>query len=287
MWLLVLRIILPRLRRIVVATFDHLWSIFNMSARSAWMLPLHATPRPRQIAIGLHGRRTLVERWSGLPFWCMHAYRYSAAVRVNDTWLGVEPGCVSLFPPVVALEYRFRGPSTHTYAHFDLAPGPAGATAAPVMRQLGDAFERFDADFRQAVGWHAHQPARAAVRLWDLLWQYAGDEPTRTPGAGHAVVDRAVEWIELRLGEPIAISDVAEAMDVSHVHLVRLFRAHLGQTPLAYLHARRARRAEHFLKHTTRPMKAIAQEIGLSDLQQLNKLCRKVLGRPPSAVRRS
>lgn len=252
-----------------------------------WDMPLSAPPKPRQIAIGTHGRRTLVERWSGLGFWSLHAYRYSARVRLGEAWVTVEPGCVSVIRPGIDLEFRLAGVSTHTYAHFDL-PAPSGEhVSVPAVRQMGDAFARFDADFREAVGWHARQPARAAARVWELLWRFVGGDDRESAGrrTSHAIVDRAVEWIELHLTEPLTIGQLAEAMDVSHVHLVRLFRAHTGQTPLAYIHARRARRAEHFLRHTSLPMKAIAQQVGLSDLQQLNKLCRRVFGQAPTGIR--
>lgn len=252
-----------------------------------WNMPLSVPPTPRQIAIGTHGRRALVERWSGLSFWSLHAYRYSARVRMGEAWVTIEPGCVSIIPPGIDLEFRMVGVSSHTYAHFDLPADAQQTTPVPAVRQMGDAFPRFDADFRQAVGWHARQPARAAARVWELVWRFAGDEATEPTDRGtrHAVIDRAVEWIELHLSEPFTIGQLAEALDVSHVHLVRLFRSHVAQTPLAYIHARRAKRAEHFLRHTSFPMKAIAQQVGLSDLQQLNKLCRKVLGCPPSEIR--
>ena len=206
---------------------------------------------------------------------------------MGESWVTIEPGCASIIPPGIDLEFRMVGVSSHTYAHFDLPADATQTTPVPAARQLGEAFPRFDADFRQAVGWHARQPARAAARVWELLWRYVGDESTEATHrrTSHAIVDRAVEWIELHLSEPFTISQLAEALDVSHVHLVRLFRSHVGQPPLGYIHARRAKRAEHFLKHTGLPMKAIAQQVGLSDLQQLNKLCRKVLKRAPSIIR--
>jgi transcriptional regulator GlxA family with amidase domain len=67
--------------------------------------------------------------------------------------------------------------------------------------------------------------------------------------------------------------------------LVRLFRRHLETTPVAYIRKRRAEHAKHLLIHTTLPMKSIARQIGLTDLQQFNKLLRKTLGRSPRAIR--
>jgi transcriptional regulator GlxA family with amidase domain len=98
-------------------------------------------------------------------------------------------------------------------------------------------------------------------------------------------VDRAVEWIERRLSEPLKLSAVADDLEISSTHLVRLFRKHMGMTPLAYVQERRAEQAQHLLVHTTLPMKSIARQIGLVNLQQFNKFVRKKRGLSPRAIR--
>jgi AraC-like DNA-binding protein len=261
-----------------------------------WALPIDGPPSIRHAAAPVHGQIP-VERWRALGFWCVHAYRYRARLRMDDAWYDLQPGMVSLFPPSIDLEYRYEGPSPHAYVHFDLAPSRSGALpSVPALVQLGGAFEPFDADLRECIAWVPHQPDRARARVWDLLWRLT-DLAAQASGDGLAgsggppargmppVVRRAVEWIEVRLAEPMQVSTLAAELDISHAHLVRLFRRHIGTAPLAYARQRRARRAEHLLRCTTWPAKSIAAQVGLADLHQLNKLLRQCLGRSPREIR--
>jgi AraC-like DNA-binding protein len=251
-----------------------------------WPVPLGNAPVLRHMATPVHGA-IRVESWKNLGFWCLHSYRYYADLRIDQSWFEIRPGLVSIFPPSCEQEFRYRGPSRHTYAHFDLPRQRDGdAVLLPALIDLGDRFEAFDAKFREAAAWLPSQPSRSQARIWDLLWQltsFSQEQGVRS--SGHLLVDRGVEWIERRLSEPLKLSQVADELDISPTHLVRLFRKHLALTPLAYVQKRRAEQAEHLLIHTTLPMKSIARQIGLVDLQQFNKFLRKMRGRSPRAIR--
>ena len=69
-------------------------------------------------------------------------YGYTAELTVGDTAHAIRPGRVSLIPPGVRVEYRYRGRSEHLYAHF-AAPaagppakpqGPARKVGAPTIK---------------------------------------------------------------------------------------------------------------------------------------------------------
>jgi len=251
-----------------------------------WSVPLQRPPVLRQMATPVHGGIP-IESWKNLGFWCLHAYRYVADLRIDQAWFEIRPGMVSIFHPTCEQEFRYRGPSRHTYAHFYL-PRPRGGNEVmlPALVDLGERFEEFDAKFREAVAWFPSQPSRSQARVWDLLWQLTKfSQESGVRSSGHLLVDRAVEWIELRLSEHLKVSEVADDLDISPTHLVRLFRKHLATTPLAYVQKRRAEQAEHLLVHTTLPMKSIARQIGMVNLQQFNKFIRKTRGRSPRALR--
>jgi len=217
----------------------------------------------------------------------MHAYRYYADLRINQSWFEIRPGMVSIFPPSCEQEFRYRGPSRHTYAHFDLPrQRDPDEIMLPGLIDLGDRFEAFEAKFREAAVWLPSQPSRSQAGVWDLLWQLTSfSQGSDIRSSGHILVDRAVEWIERRLSEPLKLSAVADDLEISSTHLVRLFRKHMGMTPLAYVQERRAEQAQHLLVHTTLPMKSIARQIGLVNLQQFNKFVRKKRGLSPRAIR--
>lgn len=223
-----------------------------------------------------------------LGFWCLHVYPYRADLRVNSQWYEIHPGCVSVVPPDADLEYRFPADVEHAYVHFLSSPATAEAVPRlPVMQQLGDRFASFDRAVRQAIAWQTINPMRAEVRLWDLLWQLT-ESPASAPHdhrGTHPAVERAMRRIELRLGQPISASALAEELDISHNHLIRLFRAATGRSIVEYVRYRRVERAEHLLRYSTLPIKVIARQVGLADLHQFNKTIRRELKGSPREVR--
>jgi transcriptional regulator GlxA family with amidase domain len=54
---------------------------------------------------------------------------------------------------------------------------------------------------------------------------------------------------------------------------------------IGHLLRRRATRAQHLLLTTNLPVKVIAAEVGVPDLQEFNKLIRRHCGHSPRAVR--
>lgn len=240
----------------------------------------------RQMGVSLHGDpRT--QRFSNLTFWSLHAYRYHATLIAGDQQVTIEPGTVTVLMPGEDLEYRYRGPSEHAYVHFLPVKVAAARRPIGIVHRLGTAFDRFDADFREAIGWFPHETPRARARVWDLLWRLAepargkASDGTRTP----PVLSRALEMIELTIASGLPISRLADELDISPAHLARLFNQYLGVSPLQYVLRRRVERAEHLLRHTTLPIKAVAREIGIQDLQQFNKLIRQRTGHPPRKLR--
>lgn len=79
--------------------------------------------------------------------------------------------------------------------------------------------------------------------------------------------------------------EVAEAVGVSHNHLIRLFRAETGGTVVAYIRRRRMEQARHLLRESTLSIPAVAASVGIGDLQAFNKACRRELGASPRTIR--
>ncbi len=252
-----------------------------------WPITLDGRPVIRQAAISIHGTKS-IEKYQMLGFWCIHLYHYSADLKVNGRWYEIHPGCVSILPPDADLEYRYRGRSEHAYAHFSL-PGASKASPQrlPAMQQLGPRFANFDREFRQAISWQAGSMLRAEIRLWDLLWQLH-DSAATAPGQAvtiHPAVRRAMQLIELKLSEPLRIAALADEVQMSHNHLIRLFHTATGQSIVQYVRQRRVERAEHLLRFSTLPIKVIARQVGLGDLHLFNKTMRRLRGQSPRAVR--
>lgn len=253
---------------------------------AVWQMPLKNQPELVLAGQAVHGRKCTVEEYQLPDLWSVHFYRYEGTITLDGREFAIAPGWVGITPPNTRMVYRFRGESRHTYAHFRLPPG-GDPVAMPVMQDVGGAFEEIVRQLEEAAGWRPTQPRRSSVRLWDVLWQLAGQPMAeRQPHKRqHPALSGAVREIELQLSQPLSIPAIAQRAEISHNHLTRLFRAQFGVTVEGYIRQRRVERALHLLAHTTLNVKAIAAEVGLPDLHFFNKTIRAVCGLSPREYR--
>lgn len=251
-----------------------------------WQMPLKNPPHLVQAGRAVHGRRQKIEEYQLPELWCLHLYGYEGTVTIDGKDFAIKPGWASVTPPNARIVYRFQGESRHTFAHFRLPTG-GDLVAMPVMQDVGEAFGPLTRGLEEAAGWLPSQPRRASVRLWDVLWQLAGQPMAeRKPHQRlHPALSGAVREIELHLAQPISIPAIARRVDISHNHLTRLFRARFDVTIEGYIRRRRVERALHLLVHTTLAVKTIAGEVGLPDLHYFNKTIRAAAGMSPREYR--
>lgn len=243
---------------------------------------LSQPPAVVNMGVGVHGtigRRDVFQ----LPdLWQLHLYRYRAEVTVDGVAHAIRPGCVSLIPPRVVVQYLYQGRSEHLYAHLRL-PGPGPATPVPVMQDAGASTPVLSELMQHAIAVSPHSPAAATADVWAVLWRVA--QLSAPASRTHPAVAAAMAFIESHLAGPLTVPGVAAAAGVSHNHLTRLFRDQAGTTVVAYIRDRRLARAHHLLRESTLPIAAVAAAVGIGDLQAFNKACRHGLGASPRAIR--
>ena len=155
------------------------------------------------------------------------------------------------------------------------------------MQDLGNDFGRIYSEFEHAVAVFSSRPARAEARLWDILWELSERTPSAAAGPRrHPALEKAIERIELGLAHSIRVSDLANEVGISQTHLRRLFEEDRGQSVRTYIRSRRMERVRQLLQNSTLSIKAIAQEVGIPDLQHFNKVVRRELGAAPTRLRR-
>lgn len=242
---------------------------------------LDAPPEVRLLAVNRHSRHGQ-STFASEANWWLHAYTYHARLHVLGARFDLAPGMVTLIPPGVTARYDFPETAVHTCAHLRLPIGE-GATALPLLHDLGAGFGAFQADFTAAVGWWPVAPARAQARAWDLLWRLV----LPAEAAQEDLAMRAQALIERELGAPLAVAALARRLGVSHNTLTRAFRARLGTTVIGYIRARRLAQARHLLEVAAMPPRQVAALIGVPDLQAFNKLLRRGCGCSPRALLRT
>jgi len=246
--------------------------------------PLGEKPVVRAIAIATHGPRT-VEKFMVGDLWCLHLYRYHGWIKIGSDIFTIVPGSIGITPPSVNAEYVFTDRSTHGYVHFEHSPG-ATTPLAPMIA-VGDGFGAAWDSFEQALGIYALNPLRAEIKVWDLLWSHAERTAFQPESENplHPAVAASLRLIETRMAEPLSVAELAEAVGVSHNHLTRLYRQHVGKTVIGHLIERRMERAAHLLRHSSMPVKQVAAQVGIHDVQAFNKAVRARFGCSPSEVR--
>lgn len=245
---------------------------------------LDEPPEVVNLGIGVHGLRRDRDVFQLPDLWQLHVYSYDAELVIDGVRHELRPGVVSLIPAGAQVEYRYRGRSQHLYAH--VRPSESGVPQRiPVVQDAGAELPMLSGLLERAVvAWPQH-PSRAVAEVWTALWRVAG--LGAQANQQHPAMGAAIAYIEANLASPITVPAVARAADVSHNHLIRLFRAELGCTVVSYIRRRRLDRARHLLRESTLSIPAIAATVGMAELQTFNKACRRELGASPRAIRAS
>ena len=100
-------------------------------------------------------------------------------------------------------------------------------------------------------------------------------------------VSRALGLIELGALDEADVDTLAGRLGVGERQLRRLFRQHLGASPVAVAQTRRVLLAKQLIHETHLPMAEIAFASGFGSIRRFNETFQALFGRPPGALRRS
>ncbi len=221
-------------------------------------------------------------------FWTIHLYSYHGWLDFRGERFEVRPGHMSIISGLENYSFTFEGPSTHYYAHFFPAPVEklSKTVRLRVMRPLGAFYPGIYEKMARMGQLFPVNHRFAEVFLWEILWELAEmDRHHESPT--HQALDRAVCYIEQHLHEPLSVAEVVGETCVSYNTLLKLFRGQTQKSIAAYICDRRMERARNLLIHTTLPVKAIAVDCGIPDLNHFNKTVRRAFGVSPRAFRKN
>lgn len=101
----------------------------------------------------------------------------------------------------------------------------------------------------------------------------------------YASVSRAMRLIEDGALDHGDVEGLSERLGVSSRHLRRLFRQHLGASPLGVAQTRRILLAKQLLNETQLPLAEIAYASGFKSIRRFNETFQHLYGAPPGALR--
>jgi FixJ family two-component response regulator/AraC-like DNA-binding protein len=133
---------------------------------------------------------------------------------------------------------------------------------------------------------------RPPVRFEDLLSRIGAVLPPGDslsgpwPRLGESV-GRTIAHLSRHYDEDLTVDSIAEITDISASHLAHLFRSEIGMSVRDYLTRVRVAIAQDLLAHTDEKLESIAARLGFADTSHLAHVFQRIIGRPPSAYRRT
>lgn len=103
-----------------------------------------------------------------------------------------------------------------------------------------------------------------------------------TSTAKLALVSTAVYYLESHYDEEVALTDLADYLNVSAAHLSRTFKAVRGETITSFLTRLRMDKASQILRDTDMPVNKVAHAVGYQDPFYFSKLFKRYFGSAPS-----
>lgn len=229
-----------------------------------------------------------LERWESpnlaAPYWRLYVMSGPGARAVwNGRMYELDAKHAWLVAPDTAFAAGLAAPVEQTYVHFTLASGVTaarGVYGVPVARELRRTLARAKSE---------RASARGGI-LWSQLVLMALDGLPGGVVSAHEAdprVARVQAHLERAPGAAHTLETLARVAGMHARALIRLFRQETGDTPMAWLRARRIALACELLHHSDRKIDDIATTVGFCDRYQFTKTFKRLREISPGAFRAS
>lgn len=132
---------------------------------------------------------------------------------------------------------------------------------------------------------------QAMVRLLEIFASHlstiSNQIAVQESNAEPPIITRAKEFIEQRKSDPISLTEVARALNVSTFYFCKLFKKATGLNFTEYLSRVRIEKAKNLLLNPNLRVSEIAYEVGFQSLTHFNRVFLRIVGRSPTAFRES
>ena len=130
---------------------------------------------------------------------------------------------------------------------------------------------------------------QAMVKLLEIFAQHlsalSNQIALQEANAEPPIIHRAKEFIEAHKSDPISLSEVARALNVSTFYFCKLFKKATGINFTEYLSRVRIEKAKNLLLNPNLRVSEIAYEVGFQSLTHFNRVFLRIVGRSPTAYR--
>jgi AraC-like DNA-binding protein len=131
-----------------------------------------------------------------------------------------------------------------------------------------------------------HEAAALFLRVMTVVERCAGAGRPRPP-VTRQIDQAARRFMADHLQEQISLEDIAQAVQSSPYHLIRVFKRNHGQTPMACLRRLRAERAKALLMRGDLNISEVGQRVGYPLLPHFSRMFKAETGYSPRTFLRS
>ncbi len=212
--------------------------------------------------------------------WSIIYYHHPNALTVGMVTYPIAPGSVAFIAPNKRCAHAKIGDDTwFDFFTFQL---PAQSGARMAIPHVVENMSHWLPDIRIASNRIVDTNIPAAACVWHLMWS---SSKSVAVFRGEEALYEAEAYILHHLGDKISIPDLCKRFDIAPRKLLGMFRKEHGVSIQEYVLQKRVQEATRRLVATEDPIKNIAAEIGMADLQYFNKVMRQLTGRSPRAIR--
>lgn len=199
----------------------------------------------------------------------LHEERSAEDAPLNLIFLGTEGFCLGGCPPNCLLQ-----------------PGEPPVFSSGIHRS---AVERYFSDLlretsSQVEYYEEVSQALLAALLLFLLRIRMADPQSHAPDGE---CERVKAYINENYTKPLTLESLSQSVYISKYHLAHLFKSQTGVSPIKYLITRRMEEAQHLLRETDLPIRAIAEKVGYDDPAYFSQIFKKTVGSSPLSYRNS
>lgn len=96
----------------------------------------------------------------------------------------------------------------------------------------------------------------------------------------------ALAYARAHLGEALSVEQLADVARISPRQFARQFTAETGETPARAVERLRCEAALPRIEDSSEPFDQIALQVGFGDIERMRRVCLRIFGQPPQALRR-
>ena len=122
--------------------------------------------------------------------------------------------------------------------------------------------------------------------MWQMVRDYCAYVRRYSLKEYSPAVQKVMNYVNLNVSEPLTLKNLAAMCFISPSYLSALFKQETGTTLIDYINTQRVNRAAQLLEQNNHTIAAVAEEVGILDVNYFTKIFKKTLGVTPTRYRR-